>query len=290
MKHLREPLFPLSKGGTANVTKTFQQRLKFLAPLLLLLAVWCILSPAKAFAADAPNPNPGILPPNATAFGRTYGAWSAAWWQYVLAQPASSNPVNDPTGLNCRQGQSGPVFFLVGLFGSGGDVTRDKCTVPTGKALFFPLVNAVDIHVPDDGLDTPELLWADLQNLFGPPNNLRGATFELHAAIDKIPVGDLTPATTPYRACAGPAQALNGAATGCASPSFSVTLPEDNLFSSNLKIPVPAGVYPAVSDGFYLLLAPLTPGQHTITFGGTFLFEGTVTTQEFTYHLVVSPS
>jgi hypothetical protein len=68
MKPLREPLFPLSKGGTANVTQTFRQRLKFLAPLLLLLlAVWCILSPARAFAADAPNPNPRVLPPNSLA-------------------------------------------------------------------------------------------------------------------------------------------------------------------------------------------------------------------------------
>src|SRR5260370_6883764 len=68
MKPLREPLFPLSKGGTANVTQTFRQRLKFLAPLLLLLlAVWCILSPARTFAADAHNPNPRVLPPNSLA-------------------------------------------------------------------------------------------------------------------------------------------------------------------------------------------------------------------------------
>jgi hypothetical protein len=51
---------------------------------------------------------------------------------------------------------------------------------------------------------------------------------------------------------------------------------------------VPEGTYePTVADGFYLLLAPLKPGPHTITFGGTGLFLGGPFAQEITYHLVV---
>jgi hypothetical protein len=234
--------------------------------LLIAFVAALLLAMGSIPAARSAEGNPGVLPPNAPAFGKSYGAWSAAWWQYVLGQPASANPLTDPTGALCSVGQSGPVFFLVGTFGSGA-VSRDECTVPAGKALFFPLVNAFDVHVPGDGLDTPELVWDDLHV------NLGFRIFELHASIDGIPVRSLDPVDTPYRACAGPV-------AGCAT-SFSLTLPADNFFG------VPAGIYaPAVADGVYLLLRPLAPGSHTITFGGRGFLTGEFS-QEITYHLTV---
>jgi hypothetical protein len=285
MKYALKPLLPLFTAQTILVTRAFRSRLKVLLPLsLLLLAAWCVPSPTRAFA-DAGNLNPGILPPQASAFGRTYGAWSAAWWQYVLAQPTATNPLLDSTGANCRMGQSGPVFFLVGTIEASGTATRE-CTVPAGKALFFPLVNTFASHVecaggiPSsfcDSFDTPAKVWVNLlQPSFSPSDNIRDATSELQASIDGVYVHDLNHATTPYRACVGPSQ------FGCkGSPAFSITLPDDNLFG------IPAGVYgPAVADGFFLLLAPLNPGPHTITCSGTSVF----TTQEITYHLLVSPS
>ena len=109
----------------------------------------------------------------------------------------------------CGTGQSGRVFFLVGT-SSSGTATRDGCTVPAGKALFFPLVNAFDVHTPGDGLDTPLLVWNDLQNTIG-----FGPFSELHATIDGVPVGNLNPARTPFRACAGPVARCSAAAADC---------------------------------------------------------------------------
>jgi hypothetical protein len=79
--------------------------------------------------------------------GATYGAWSAAWWQYVLAASTTdpNNPLLSATGAGCGAGQaaSGPVFFLVGTAGGlPTSVTRSQCTAPAGVALFFPLLNA----------------------------------------------------------------------------------------------------------------------------------------------------
>src|SRR5579871_6045853 len=151
--------------------------------LASLTASLLVMAPAATQAAA--NPNPGVLPPNSHAFGQTYGAWSAAWWQYVLAQPASSNPLLDPTGANCGVGQSGKVFFLV-----GGVATRNDCIVPAGKALFFPLVNAVDVHVACingltppvcDAQDTPQKIWNDLEV------TLAFSITALHATIDGVP-------------------------------------------------------------------------------------------------------
>src|SRR6185437_3171085 len=93
--------------------------------------------------------------------GKSYNQLAVAWWQYVLGQPAATNPLQDTTGAHCATGQTGPVFFLAGTSGSG-TVTR-QCTVPAGKQLFFPLLNAFDVHTPSDGLDTPQKVYADFQ-------------------------------------------------------------------------------------------------------------------------------
>jgi hypothetical protein len=255
---------------------------------LSLIAALALAVPVQRARADS-NPNPGILPPHSQAYGKTYGGWSAVWWQRVLAIPAHDqngqilNPLLDDTGARCGVGQAGPIWFLAGSL--TGSAVRDQCTVPAGKALFFPLVNIADFHVPCNGQnsdvcdsqDTPQLLWNDLENNFG------FRIISTTASIDGVQVSNLNPANTPYRTCAGPAE------DGCTAPAFSVTLPADNAYG----FPLPAGTYsPTVADGAYLLLAPLVPGTHTITFGGTgSLFGGQVTfSQDITYNLVVSSS
>jgi hypothetical protein len=213
-----------------------------------------------------------IQPADAVAqTGRSYGAWSAAWWQYVLAASTTdpSNPLLSTTGQGCANGQPDPnsVFFQVGTAGTGS-ATRTQCIAPASAALFFPLLNDVDLHVPGDGLDTPSLVWADLQSLVGPAQSL-------YATVDGIAVGNLTPQTTPYYACAGPDAA-------CTAPAFAVTLAGQNLFG------IKAGTYyPTVDLGYYLLLAPLPPGKHTITFGGRGTFAKSKTSQDITYILTV---
>jgi hypothetical protein len=42
-----------------------------------------------------------------------------------------------------------------------------------------------------------------------------------------------------------------------------------------------------VADAYYLLLAPLTPGHHTIAFGGTGTFGGGPISEDITYNLTV---
>ena len=227
---------------------------------------------ALALTVSTAGVQANVLPPNTAAFGKTYGAWSAAWFQYVMSQPVSSNPLLDPTGAGCRKAQSGKVFFLVGANGTGS-FTRDQCTVPAGKALLFPLVNGFDVNTPPvEPVKTPLETWEELQTFFG------GAS-ALFASIDGVAVANLDPATTPYRACAGPV-------ARCSAPAFSMFLPAENFFAS---FGVTEGTYaPAVADGFYLLLAPLKPGPHTITFGGTGLSSGGPFFENITYHLVVS--
>jgi hypothetical protein len=69
------------------------------------------------------------------------------------------------------------------------------------------------------------------------------------------------------------------------SPVFSVTLPERNLLG------IPSGTYaPMVSDGYWLMLTPLSAGEHTVHVQGIItggVFEGFES--DVTYHLTVGP-
>ena len=66
---------------------------------------------------------------------------TAEWRQWAYSIPTSQNPQEDATGQYCMVGQRGPVWFLAGVFlGWPGTITR-TCTVPEGKALFFPVIN-----------------------------------------------------------------------------------------------------------------------------------------------------
>ena len=88
------------------------------------------------------NLNPRVIPPFAKAHGKTYGDWGAEWWKWTLGLPAEGHPIlqDDCEGpdCSCDAGQSGSLWFLTGTF--GGTAVR-SCTVPTGKTLFFPLLN-----------------------------------------------------------------------------------------------------------------------------------------------------
>jgi hypothetical protein len=123
----------------------YRQRL--LGVLSAAAIVLGLLAPAPAHLAQAAgNPNPGVLPPNSHPYGHSYAEWNNRWWQWAFSIPAppdnpAFNPLFDETGSNCGRDQSGPVFYLVGVFNISGTATRNDCVVPAGKALFFPVLN-----------------------------------------------------------------------------------------------------------------------------------------------------
>ena len=165
------------------------------------------------------------------------------------------------TGENGAVGQSGPVWFLAGVgFGVGPTLER-SLTVPAGEALFFPLVNYVWVNTPQYG--DPE--WSPEQEAF--------ARAYIAAEIDTA--SDLT--------CQIDGREVkNLQSYRCQTPvggAQMVTLPEGNLFGAD------AGTYgPMVTDGYYLMLAPLKPGEHTIHFTAGL---GGSTPMDVTYHLTV---
>ena len=204
-----------------------------------------------------------VLPVNAQAYGKTYGEWTAAYWQWALGIPLANNPwANDPTGEFAGVGQSGPVWFLGGTLGDS--VTR-MFTMPPGKGIFMPVSQWIFGSAVFDCEPSNPGVPCDVPTLRAAAANAASGTFRIVVSID----GTLVSNPFRYRAV---------------SPSsFSVTLPADNV------VGLPAGTYaPHVSDGYYLMLSPLAVGLHTIhvhvesTTSGGFAYD-------IAYFIIVAP-
>ena len=214
----------------------------------LMLAGAILVSPAASSAAQ--------VIPRSSAFGNTYGEWSARWWQWLLSIPAATNPNLDPTGANCGEGQTGQVWFLAGTF--GGSFTR-TCTVPAGKALLFPILNTVFGQGVGDCTGPSDCNVTALRALAAAAED---NPMTLMVSIDGRNVKNLSQ----FRVT---------------SPVFNYFLPADNILG------ISSGTYgPLVSDGYWLLLKPLSPGTHTIHFKGV---SNSAFESEVTYNLTVEP-
>jgi hypothetical protein len=92
-----------------------------------------------------PGGNPSVIPPQAHYNGMTYAEWSVAWWRWLISIPTDTpqNPFGPQNGPDCGNGaNAGKVWFLVGFFVPLSDPpTVRTCNIPVGTALFFPIYN-----------------------------------------------------------------------------------------------------------------------------------------------------
>lgn len=169
-----------------------------------------------------------------------YAQLTAQWWQWILEQPMTGNPNLDWTGADAAKGQPEKgVFFLAGTF--GGTATR-AFTVPAHTAMFLPLLNNIGLAYPAKPNPQPKANLnqvPQLRTLYAAPSI--DSASGLHATLD----GD----------------SLLASVTRVKSPVFHFTSPaEDSFFGP--------GTFTAVSDGYWLYVAPLPPGTYVLSFGG----------------------
>jgi hypothetical protein len=213
--------------------------------------------------------NSQVVPPDSVEFGNTYGEWSARWWQWLVSIPAATNPNLTSGMVDCTLGQSGPVWFLGGSFGDKPSYTRN-CTIPGGKDLLVtPLTTLFGEFGKTPESDCPK----------GPdecdPTHLRSLAAEGQddPQLLEVKVGDVqVESVDQYRVT---------------SPVFSAFFPKQAIFPDTFVKhgTVPSGSHgPLVSDGYFLLLKPLSPGPHTIHLKGV---SNNGFTVEVTYNLTV---
>ncbi len=233
---------------------------KFVTCLTAVLFIAAVSTANAAAPIAGSAGNPTVIPPQSVPYGKTYGQWSALFWQWVFASPVSENPLflDGNVDLSLQQ-PPGPVWFLGGTFvatpnETGGGVIGQAVrtgTVPAGKALFFPILNNEfdnQTFVPPEDMTIPELYAFAADQLT--------SNQSMDCEIDGVAVKNLWDSvnkTSPYRV---------------ATPVFSYWLPADDNVQQSWGIQVSGTIEPAVGEGVYLMLAPLSPGTHTIHFWG----------------------
>jgi len=229
---------------------------------LITLILTGLLILTIAGSALAANPNPRVVPNK----GSMYEKLGAGWEQWAFSFPAADVPYFNTGGaVDISAGQKGNVWFLAGE-GWGQEPATRTGVVPAGISLFFPLANLINDYPcpPEFGFEPPpgETLEHFLQrtgneflDYYLPDKS------DLFAVIDDVPLTDLTN----YRAT---------------SPMFLFTA-DPALVSYD---PCITGTPQAgVAVGYWILLPPLTPGEHTLHFGAPSYG------QDITYILTVTP-
>jgi len=217
------------------------------AAIVLGLAVLAVPS---VMAKDKDGDGPKVIDRDSVAYGRTYADWMAAWDQWSFSLPVTTHPLF--TDADCSVGQSGPVWFLGGAFVAPWTRVR-HCNIPSGTALFFPVWDWEDSALEEGLVENPG--DPTYQQIAG----LRSRVFQLlnkylnptmFCQIDQKPIRHLL---QDFR---------------IQSTVFGFTLPDNNLLSAAYGVNFPAGTYfPAVDDGWDVMLAPLPAGDHVLVFG-----------------------
>ena len=176
-----------------------------------------------------------VIPVDSMIHGKTYGEWAGEWWNWAVHEPDATNAITDTTGEDAHLNQSGPVWFLAGTFGF--DVVRDV-TVPEGKTLFFPLLNSL-WWVPEDGATEAE--------------------------VRALANAQIDPASVLYATVDG-SQVLNVFSYRAESPAggFVLEVPAGSILTESGYDPGDRD--PAVADGYWVALEPLSVGDHVVRF------------------------
>lgn len=235
-----------------------------LVVLAAALAAWTVAANAPARASSQ---NAKVFPPTAHPYGRSLGEWGGEWWKWMGQYPYAVNPIVDSgvvTYGDADEQPAGNVWYLAGTFGGPGERTL---TVPQGKALLAPIINW-DVWSPEDcwwigaSAEPAGCTGGDLQGFLD-------AFFTEHVtALSMTLDGESITDLFDYRATSG---------------AFSLDITADSLWTDFGYTP---GVRnPNNSDGYYVMIKPLSAGAHELHF--TADVDGSPA-QDVTYHLTVA--
>ncbi len=223
-----------------------------LRPLLAVIGI-----ALSSLSASAGNPLK-VLPPNSHPYGRSYAEWSAAYWQWLFAQPLDGHPGLDTPEFDVRDGQAGRVWFLTGPFGT----VERYVTIPANTALCVSLVN-----VDSSTLEEPPFYGATAADQLAIANGFADYITDLSFTADGRSLRNLDD----FRVT---------------SPQFSFTAPTPWLFGAT------GGTGTATGVGYFVMLAPLPVGRHTIHYTAAFKFSDAPEDYigvEMTYNITVRP-
>ncbi|MDI1232533.1 MAG: hypothetical protein PSU93_15480 [Methylobacter sp.] len=158
------------------------------------------------------------------------------------------------------------VWFLAGSFGT---TEVRNCTIPKGRALFYPLIEGGWIDCPPPSTDS-EISEAIIRQIIAIGKDYASS---LTSTLDEAPISSLSSQILTVRT---------------QSPVFKVNLPDDNVVGdAGCGQPTyPSGISGRqIIDGYWVMLPPLSSGKHVLTLHGAAL--GVPFENEVTYNLTV---
>lgn len=178
-----------------------------------------------------------VYAPHSTVKGKTIGEWTTDWWKWALSFSAPNDPFSDPSGAKAGLHQKGPVFFVGAPV---NNVAHGSFDVPGDKPILVSIVDG-ELSQLEIGFDKTAAQVAQAAS-----DQIDAVDMSLfHAIIDGHAVSNLAS----YREV---------------SPIFHFVAAPNN------PIGVPQGHSGiAVADGYFIMLKPLGPGHHVLSFGGT---------------------
>ena len=190
-------------------------------------------------------------------FGKSWQEWAASWCRWMLSIPKKKNPSFDRTGKYCSINQDNHnVWFLTGTFGNVGPIKR-KCIIPSGKAIFFPVLVKEDSLAEDSDIKSE----ADLIKRC---EQATDRLINIEASIDDQRMEHLEN----YRV---------------RSKVFDLIFPKENVYN------VRPGLTRSVCDGYWLFIKPLQAGIHSIFFKGETSLEEPYTINQLKGNAIHSP-
>jgi hypothetical protein len=214
-----------------------------LAALALLVAV------ASTARADGGSNDPVsarslVFPPQSHPYGVSFQEWAARYWQRTLSLPVDAASYAAPLS----DGQSGKVWVLAGPLGSAPTGTV-QFSIPEGKAMLIsPLTYWVD------NANCPSFTDFTVDDLRGQVAAEWTQVTETSCTIDGVTIPGLAnPQDSPYL---------------FDSTVFSYTLPDHDTYPTVLFgatcIANGTTIGGAVAEGEFLMIKPLSVGQHII--------------------------
>ncbi|MFB5600696.1 MAG: hypothetical protein ACE5SW_10785 [Nitrososphaeraceae archaeon] len=174
-----------------------------------------------------------VFEPASNPFNITYSDWTAKWWQWAYSIPKDIHPAYDSSGKFCQVSQKEPVWFFTGTFEHS--VIR-YCEIPSDVGVLFPVLNSECSFA-----EYPEM--KTMEELSNCAKKIQDTTVPEFVTFNGIKIPNLEN----YR---------------IQSELFNFTLPKNNILD------LPAGTTQAVSDGNWMFLKPLPPGDYEVKFKG----------------------
>jgi hypothetical protein len=227
---------------------------------ILIIQAGMILAALLVFSAYVPSfaasKAPQTFPTSAIK------ALSAKWWQWAFSFNTAQSPLSDTTGERCDKGDVGKVFYLAGTAGLSSGTAERKCTISSKQAILFPVANAACLI----GHPCLSPKVTDINQL----------KQEVSHFVDLVK----------FREASLDGQSIDLSHARVQSPLFKTKVAVDNPFGE----PPEAKATTAFADGYWVLLKPLSIGDHVLHFKATFDLSSLGLpdfTTEVTYHLTI---